>query len=202
MQFTGKIKEVKGNMITILVDNNENMEVVATHAKRLTNKLITVFADHEYKTTILQRVKLQGIINEMAKNMDIDTDLIKTKVVEEFIRRKYGIEEMFDGTKEETSLMINGLQEFCDEQNISVSSTPEDAKEIDKLINGSNKYHTCAICGEPGETISIKDLNSKIISEWKVGYSHITLCDKHYMEAINKGIEFFKTHMLIKKRII
>jgi len=200
MQFIGKIKEVKGNLITILIDNTENVDVVQSHAKRLMNKLITVFADHEHKATFLQRTKLQGIINEMAQKMDINTDLLKIEVVEEFIRRKHGIEGMFDGTKEETSLLINALQEFCDEQNIEVKATTEDAKEIDKLISSSNRHRTCVVCGRSGETIELKEFNSKYISEWRMGYSHVTLCDKHYMDAVNTGVEFFKNHLLVKRR--
>jgi len=200
MQFIGKIKEVKGNSITILIDNSENSEVVTSHARRLMNKLVTVFADHEHKATFLQRAKLQGIINEMASKMDIETNLLKIEVVEEFIRRKYGIEGMFEGTKEETSILINALHEFCDDQDIEIKSKAEADKEIDKLISGSNRHKTCAICGSPGETIELKEMNSKYIKEWKMGYSHITLCDKHYMEAINTGVEFFKKNLIIKKR--
>lgn len=198
MQFNGYITKVNDDSVEITFDRKENKDIVIEELLRNTKKLLTIYMDREYKVTLPQQMKLQHLINTISDNLDVEVDpsILKVDVAEEFLKKRLGVEDLFEGTKEDASILIQSIIELCQDNYIDVGGTNDLAKQI----NGSNKAKSCIVCGEDGETVSLKEFNSKMITEFRMGYRYITLCSKHYMEVINTGVGFFKKYHLIKEK--
>ena len=194
MQFNGRLGKITERSIEFIIDSEENKEIIMKNASRLKDNLLTIYADKEYNATFLQKRKIHELVDKISEVMEIDTELDKVYVVENYLKKKYGVENLYEGMKEETSILINGIIEFCNNNDITIYEKPIDQQEIHRLISSSNKFKTCCICGEPGETIELKSFKSKMITEF------ITLCANHYLDAIDTGIPFFKDHHLIITR--
>jgi len=200
MQFNGKIIKITENSIEFSLDSEENKEVILKEAVRLKKFLLTVYSDKEYKATFLQKRKIRELVEKISETIEIDTELDKDYVVEKYLKKKFGVENLYDGMKEEVSILIDGLMEFCRDNDIVIHETPIDQQEINKIISSSNKHKSCCKCGQPGETIELKAYHSKLICEFRMGYRFITLCSTHYIESLDTGVQFFKDNHLIISR--
>lgn len=196
MQFSGYITKIGDDKVEITFDQKENRDVVIEELLRLKKNLLTVYMDKEYKVSLPQQIKLQHLINTVADSLDITVDpsILKVDVAEAFLKRKLGVEDVFSGTKEDASILIQSIIEMCHDNGIDTGG-PSD---LLKQISGSNKAKACIVCGEEGETVPLKEFNSSKISDFRMGYKYVTLCGDHYMEVINTGVDFFKKYHLIQ----
>lgn len=200
MQFNGTMTKIGKDRVEFMISGEENKDVVAQELLKYRGRLVTIHLDHEYNITLPQRRKLKSLIKEISENMDIDQDVDKEYVAEEFLKKRFGLEDIYAGTKEETSILIEDIHVFCDENSIPVYQSPHDHNDINKMVNASIKKKSCVICAEPGTSVELSSFNSKLISEFRMGYRFVSVCSNHYMEIINTGVAFFKKYHLIKSR--
>ena len=200
MQFNGIIRKINDDSVEIAFDGKENKDIIIEELLRNSKSLLTVYMDKEHRVTLPQQIKLQHLINTMADSLeaDVDPSILKVDVAEEFLKRRMGVEDIVDGTKEDASILIQSIIEMFEENGIKKDSKGPD--DLAKQIHGSNKARACIICGEDGETVPLKEFNSNLITEFRMGYRYITLCSDHYMEVINLGIQFFKKYHLIREK--
>lgn len=202
MQFTGRIRKIGENSIEFEIDENENKDVVLANAARLRKHLLTIYADQEHRVTKLQKEKIKSMIFDIVRQTtDLPDNARNPEVMQAYLKRRFAVDELTDLMKEEASMLIQGIKEFCNDNGIDLSGSKEDQSQLIHHVKVSNKMKSCIKCGKPGETFDLKDFHSKLITEFRMGYRFITLCDIHYLECLDKGVSFFKeNHLLIQRQ--
>jgi len=198
MQFTGRIRRIGENSIEFVIDENENKDVVLANAARLSKHHLTIYTDQEYRVTKLQKEKIKSMIFDIVRqSTDLPDDVRTPEVMQQYLKKRLGVDTFTDLMKEEASMTIQSIKEFCEDNGFDMSGAKEDQSQLLHHINVSNKSKACVKCGNPGETFDLKDFHSKLITEFRMGYRFITLCDIHYFEVLDKGVAFFKDNLLI-----